>query len=110
MATTAAGEGTGVPRVALRAAPVVENCNATGTIILTGVKLPDGWRCATPFPIAVKAESATDPIEFIRDAGQPLPPNAELPFTFTTDSPKQSELKAVLVPAKPPVPLPAIKG
>ena len=90
----------------LRAAPVVENCNSTGTIILTGVKLPDGWCCTTPFPVTVKAESVTAPIEFIRDAGKPLPPNAELLFTFKTDSPKQPELKAVLVPAtKPPVPL-----
>lgn len=95
-------------KIILHAAPVVENCNAAGTITLTGVKLPDGWRCTTPFPIPVKAESATAPIEFIRDDGQPLPANAELLFTFTTDSPKQPELKAVLVPApKPTLPSPA---
>ena len=99
--------GTADATFVLKTAPVVENCNATGTITLTDVKLPDGWRCVTPFPIAVKAESVTAPIEFIRDDSPPLPPNAELLFTFTTDSPKQPELKAVLVPAKPPA-LPAI--
>ena len=92
----------GAPRVSLRAAPVVENCNATGIISLTSVTLPDGWRCTTPFPVAVQAESFTAPIEFIRDDGQPLPPNAELLFIFKTDSPKQPELKAVLVPAPKP--------
>ncbi len=91
----------------LKAAPVVENCNPSGVINLTAVMLPDGWRCATPFPVAVKAESCSAPIEFIRDDGTPLPPNAELLFVFKTDSPKQPELKAVLVPAKPPALLPA---
>ena len=87
---------------ALKAAPVVENCNPSGVINLTAVKLPEGWRCTTPFPVAVKAESCSAPFEFIRDDGMPLPPNAELLFVFKTDSPKQPELKAVLVPAKPP--------
>jgi hypothetical protein len=87
--------------VSLRAAPVVENCNAAGVINLLSVKLPDGWRCTTPFPVAVKAESCSPPFEFVRDAGPPLPPDAELLFVFKTDSPKQPELKAVLVPRKP---------
>ena len=95
-----ASAGTADGAFILKAAPVVENCNAAGTITLTGVKLPDGWRCATPFPVAVKAESTAE-FQFIRDAGPPLPPNAKLLFTFTTDFPRQPEFKAVLVPAKP---------
>ena len=51
-----ASAGTAGGTFIMKAAPVVANCNATGTITLTRVKLPDGWCCTTPFPIAVNME------------------------------------------------------
>ena len=80
------------------AAGEVENCNPAGTVTVTGVRLPDGWRCASKLPLAVKPESR-ERLEFARDAGGPAEFRG-LPFAVLTDAKGQAELGGTLSSAE----------
>ena len=84
-------------------------------ITITGARLPEGWKCLTPFPVVVKAEAATaerPKLEFVYENwdGKNF---HEMPFFLLTDSKVLPALKGTLnytTPKIRPMPKPGTQG
>jgi urease beta subunit len=86
-------------KVRLKASPVLENCNPSGVITVTAVKLPDGWKCRTPLPLRIPAETAVR-LELVAEAGDGASFGTRA-ITILTDSKEKPELPGTLLYAKP---------
>lgn len=86
-------------KVRLKAAPLLENCNPSGVITVTGIKLPAGWQCKTPLPVAIRAES-TERLELVAENGDSQP-YGNRTVTLLTDARENPEWQGVLHDAKP---------
>ena len=79
----------------LQASVAVENCNPSGSITVSGVRLPDGWSCPTRFPLAVPAESRQT-LEFVRTDDGAIRNFRGRPFAALTNAPGQATLPGTI--------------
>ena len=79
----------------LQASVAVENCNPTGSVNVSGVQLPDGWRCITRLPLSVQAESRNT-LELVRTDEGEIRNFRGRPFSVLTDAPGQGMLTGSL--------------